>query len=573
MAKRGRKPGKDFDKAGAFAEALSHQRAGAWREATAVYRRILARDRGNLQAEAQLALVAFHMGDHANAARRAGRLLKRLPNEASLHNLSGEALRALGQPKQAAAAFQQAITLQPNFAPAYNNLGATLVAAGRVGDAIPLFERATALAPDRHAALLNLVEALIRIEDYEKAGEAMTRLLSRAPSDPRVLLNHFALLTRTCDWRSLPDLSARLDAALATALTNDRCPVETPFANVSRKMDAIENLAVARAWSVAITARAKSAKSKRRPSGRYDSGRLRIGYLSADFRDHPTSYLLGGLFGRHDRAAFHVTAYSHGRDDGSRQRRRFDTDCDSVVDLNEMDDAQAAARIASDGTDILVDLMGHAGGNRLGIAARRPAPVQAVYLGFPGSTGADFFDYVLTDRVVTPPDGAPWCTEQPVYLPHCYQANDRDPVDMKSGDRTAHGLPADGVVFCSFNQHFKLEPVMAAAWMAILDQVPGSVLWLIGGNPIAEGNLRRFAEGEGVDGDRLVFAERVPLEAHLARLALADLGLDTRIYNGHTTTSDLLWMGVPVIALRGNAFRFARGREHYHGAWPTRSGR
>ena len=302
MAKRGRKPGKEFDTAGAFTAALAHQRAGAWPEAATVYRRILARDRGNTQAEAQLALATFHMGDHAGAARRAGRLLKRLPKEASLHNLSGEALRALGRSKQAAAAFPQAIALQPDFSPAYNNLGATLVSAGRVTDAIPLFERAAALAPERPAALLNLVEALIRNEDYDRAGAAMTRLLGRAPDDPRVLQNHHALLTRTCDWAPLPDLTARLDTALAAALAQGRCPVETPFAHMARKIDAAETLAVARAWSAAIAQGAATGRNSKRRHRRRGGDKLRIGYLSGDFRDHPVAHLLGGVFALHDGA-------------------------------------------------------------------------------------------------------------------------------------------------------------------------------------------------------------------------------------------------------------------------------
>ncbi|MCG8543381.1 MAG: tetratricopeptide repeat protein, partial [Alphaproteobacteria bacterium] len=519
-----------------------------------VYRKILVRDPGNLQAEAQLALAQLHARDYAGAARGAERLLERLPDRAALQNLLGAAQRAMGHHERAAAAFRQAIALEPSFPDAYNNLGATLVATGAVAEAIPAFERAIELAPSRLAARINLVEALVSEQDYEKAVSVMAPLAERAPNDPRVLMNRYALATRTCDWAALPALTAQLDTALAAALTADARPAETPFTNVARKADPEQNLAVARAWSAAIAARAATEEPKSHQRAKSADQRLRIGYLSGDFRDHPVARLLGGLFGRHDRSAFHVTAYTHGTNDGSRQRRRLGTDCDSVVDLNAMSDPDAAGRIAADGTDILVDLMGHTGGNRLGIAARRPAAVQAVYLGFPGSTGADFIDYVLTDRVVTPPDGAPWCSEQPVYLPHCYQANDRDPVDAKSDDRAAHGLPADGIVFSSFNQLFKLEPVMTKVWMAILDQVPGSVLWLSGGIATAEANLRRFAEAEGIDADRLHFAPRVPFDAHLTRLRLADLGLDTRIYNGHTTTSDLLWMGVPVIALRGTHF-------------------
>jgi len=558
LASRGRKTGNKLDIAGAFAEALAHQNAGAWPEVAAVCRRILAQDRGNPQAEGQLAQAQYHMGDHAGAARRVGRLLRRHPNEAMLHNLSALALRALGQDAAAAAAFQRVIALQPTFAAAYNNLGTMHVGAGRFDEAVALFERATTLAPERPQAWINLVEVLIQRGDYDAAAAAMAHLLDLAPGDPRVRMNHYALLTRSCDWAPLPEIATALDGALADALAAGRCPTETPLINLSRKIDAAENLAVARAWAADIARRVDAAKpSPRAGRRRRDDARLRLGYLSADFRDHPVAHLLGGMFARHDRTAFHVTAYTHGPDDDSAQRRRIGTDCDAVVDIAPIGDADAAARIAADGIDILVDLMGHTGRNRLGIPARRPAPVQVTWLGFPGATGAAFVDYILTDRVVTPPDAAPWCTEQPVYLPHCYQVNDRgapEAIDAAAGDRAAHGLPATGIVFCSFNQHFKYEPVMAGAWMAILQDVPDAVLWLSGDNPRAESNLRCFAEAHCVDGGRLHFAAKLPQGGHLARLAVADIGLDTRIYNGHTTTSDLLWMGVPVITLRGSSF-------------------
>lgn len=558
MAQRRRKTNEKFDIAGAFAAAQAQQRAGAWPAVAKLCRKILAHDRGNAQAEGQLAQAQYHMGDHAAAARRVGRLLKKHPNEAMMHNLSALTLRALGRNDEAAAAFQRVIALQPTFSAAYNNLGTMHVSAGRFDEAVELFERATMLAPERPQAWTNLLEVLIQRGHYDKAAAPMEKLLDLAPDDPRVLMNYHALLTRSCDWGPLPGLTTALNAALDAALDAGRCPTEPPLTNLSRKIDSAENLAVARAWATDIGRCAATAKplhsARRRPRTR---NRLRIGYLSADFREHPVAYLLGGMFARHDRTAFHVTAYTHGPDDGSAERRRLATDCDAVVDLSPIDDAEATARIAADGIDILIDLMGHTGRNRLGIMARRPAPVQVTWLGFPGTSGADFIDYILTDRIVTPSGNGPWCAEQPVFLPGCYQVNDRvgpGPNGTATDDRAAHGLPATGVVFCSFNQHFKIEPVMAGTWMSILRDVPESVLWLSGDNPRAEANLRRFAETKGVDSARLHFAPKLPQQRHLARLSFADIGLDTRIYNGHTTTSDLLWMGVPVITLRGDSF-------------------
>ncbi|MCG8548053.1 MAG: tetratricopeptide repeat protein, partial [Alphaproteobacteria bacterium] len=312
MAKRRRTPGRSFDAAAAFNKALAHQRAGRWQQAAGVYRKILVRDPGNLQAEAQLALAQLHARDYDRAARGAERLLKRLPDRAALHNLLGAAQRAMGRHEQAVAAFRQAIALDPNFPDAHNNLGATLVATGDVAEAIPVFERAIELAPSRLAARINLVEALLGEEDYEKAVSVMAPLAERAPNDRRVLMNRYMLASGTCDLAALPAVTAKLDTALAAAFAANSRPAETPFTNVARKADPEQNLAVARAWSAAIAARAATEEPKPHQRAKSADQRLRIGYLSGDFRDHPVARLLGGLFGRHDRSAFHVTAYSHG---------------------------------------------------------------------------------------------------------------------------------------------------------------------------------------------------------------------------------------------------------------------
>jgi protein O-GlcNAc transferase len=221
-----------------------------------------------------------------------------------------------------------------------------------------------------------------------------------------------------------------------------------------------------------------------------------------------------------------------------------------------MSDAAAAAAVFRDGVDILVDLNGHTAGNRLGICARRPAPIQVSYLGFPGTTGAEFIDYLITDRIVTPVSHQPFYTERFVYLPNCYMVtDDTQPISAQHFTRPQFGLSEDQFVFCSFNNFFKIEPLMFGIWMSILRQVSCGVLWLPGGNPTAARHLRNEAGRRGVDPQRLIFAEKLPSKAdHLARLALADLALDTRVYNGHVSTCDALWAGVPVLTLQGTQF-------------------
>jgi protein O-GlcNAc transferase len=221
-----------------------------------------------------------------------------------------------------------------------------------------------------------------------------------------------------------------------------------------------------------------------------------------------------------------------------------------------LDNADAAQKIYDDQVDILIDLKGYTKDTRLALCAHRPAPVQASYLGFPGTTGAEFIDYIITDRIVSPEEHASYYSEKFVYLPHCYQANDHtQPISNKAWRKEDCGLPEHCFVFCSFNRTYKIEPVMYEVWMGILQKVPEGVLWLLSDTHVAEANLKREAAERGISSDRIVFAKMLPKDEHLARLRLADLALDTRIVNGHTTTSDALWAGLPVITLEG--FHFA----------------
>jgi protein O-GlcNAc transferase len=261
------------------------------------------------------------------------------------------------------------------------------------------------------------------------------------------------------------------------------------------------------------------------------------------------------LFGLHHREAFGVYCYSYGPDDGSDYRARIQQDCDKFVDIRDLSHADAAKCICEDQIDILVDLKGYTKDSRLDVCALHPAPIQATYLGFPGTTGADFFDYVITDRIVTPQEHTPYYKEHFVYLPHCYQVNDhRQPISEKNWTKKDFGLPDESFVFSSFNHPYKIDPVMFDVWMKILRMVPEAVLWLLKGSKAAGKNLRHEAETRGVKPERLIFADRLPKEEHLGRMKLSDLALDTRVVNGHTTTSDGLWAGVPVITLMGTHF-------------------
>ncbi|MBK8897672.1 MAG: tetratricopeptide repeat protein [Candidatus Competibacteraceae bacterium] len=283
--------------------------------------------------------------------------------------------------------------------------------------------------------------------------------------------------------------------------------------------------------------------------------RLKVGYVSADFREHPTAHLMRGLFRCHDRDRFEIYVYSLREDDGSAYYRQIHDDCEHFIDLSKLDNGAAGRRIRADGIQILVDLMTYTNHARPELFALRPAPLQMGWLGFPGTSGADYLDYLLVDPVVLPPEQTQFCTERPVWLPECYQVNDRWQDIAETGVRRAdQGLPESGFVFCCFNQVQKIEPLMFGLWMRVLQQVPGSVLWLYSESEEVHERLRANAGSHGVAGERLIFAGRLPKARHLERHRLADLFLDTRLYNAHTTASDALWAGLPVLTCPGEAF-------------------
>jgi predicted O-linked N-acetylglucosamine transferase (SPINDLY family) len=290
-----------------------------------------------------------------------------------------------------------------------------------------------------------------------------------------------------------------------------------------------------------------------------------VGYLSADFHDHATAHLMLGMFKRHDRARFEVFAYSYGIEDGSEYRARIRTEVEHFVDLAPMTDRAAAQRIHADEIDVLIDLKGYTREARTAILAHCPAPVQMAWLGYPCSMGAAFIDYALVDAHVVPPSQQAYYSERLLYMPHTYQVNDDEqPIDADTPTRASVGLPSKGFVFCCFCAHYKIDPSVFGAWMRMLKEVPGSVLWLIDGYEAARRNLQEAARTAGVDPARLVFAPREKKSAHLARHRLADLFLDTWVYNAHTTMSDALWAGLPAITRAGTTFARRVGTSLLH---------
>jgi protein O-GlcNAc transferase len=449
------------------------------------------------------------------------------PDMPEAHVYIGNMVRAQGKLDEALSAYQKAIQIRPDYAIAYNNMGNILKDMGRTDEAISSYQNALRFKPD--------------------LGSACNNLLFQ--------------LQQTCDWKAFGEIAARMDEITRRALDKRLKTDEDPFVNLTRHADPRLNLEVAKSHSRALSKNALNLKNSYQINFSYKERKQRCGskitvaYLSNDFHNHATAHLMFSLFGLHNRDEFNIFCYSYGPDDESDYRRRIQQDCEKFSDISKLNDADAAKRIYEDRADILVDLKGYTWGNRFGIAALRPAPVQICYLGFPGTTGTDFFDYIITDAVVTPEYHAIYYTEKFIYMPHCYQVNDyQQRISETLWKRSDFGLPEKGFVFCSFTRAYKIEPVMFDVWMKILRQIPESVLWLLPGNNRAEDHLKLEAETRGVNPERLVFAAVMPKAEHLARHRLADLVLDTRIYNGHTTTSDALWAGLPVITLQGSHF-------------------
>ena len=439
------------------------------------------------------------------------------PKEAELYFQLANIHHQQRQPEAALRALNSCLTINPRDARALSNLGYLMQNQGKHDEAAAAFKKALAIDPEQ----------------------------------PETVSNLFWYLLQDCQWREAGIWNKKLDFMNYLALKKNRPPAAEMFVHLAREESEAANSELARAKArhtgTGITQLNHQPLKERAQV-------LKLAYLSGDFRDHAVAHNLVNLFRLHNRDRFHISAYSCGPDDGSLYRRRIEKDCDRFVDIQNLPDYDAAALIKNDKIDILIELMGHTRDNRLRLCAFKPAPVQVSYLGYPGTTGADFIDYLLADKIVIPPEHKPFYSEKIVYLPDCFMIADRAPIAPRP-ERRACGLPPDTFVFCSFNNAYKIEPVMFDIWMKILKEVPKSVLWLRSGGKIMENNLRREAQNRGISGNRLIFADKVPEKKnHLARLQLADLCLDTRIYNGHTTTLDALWAGVPVVALQGKHF-------------------
>ena len=466
------------------------------------------------------------------------------PRHADAWNNRGNTLAALGRYDEALASFTQSLNVRPGNPEAWAKRGGLLAARRQFAEAVASFDKAIAIRPEA-GLYAGRAEALFSVGRIEDAIKDCETVLKRNPDFPLVRGNLAFWHLVCCDWRTLEAEKSEI----ARRLRLDQ-PVIDPFKNVTVSSSAADQLRSAQVW-----ARGRYPRASRpiAPLPRHD--KIRIAYLSADLRVHPTAYLLAGVFELHDRNRFETTAVSFGRREQTEMRSRLEHAFDRFIEADLNTDKEIADLLRDHEIDIAVDLKGYTTDARPEIFALRGAPVQVNYLGFPSTMGVDFIDYIVAERVVIPDGHREFYAEKIVYLPDSYQANDaKRKIAERRPTRAQAGLPETGFVFCSFNNSYKLNPQIFDIWMRLLKSVPGSILWLLETNPPALRNLRREAEARGVAAERLVFGPFMSMEEHLARLSLADLFLDTLPCNAHTTASDALWAGLPILTSIGTTF-------------------
>ncbi|HUO80380.1 MAG TPA: tetratricopeptide repeat protein [Steroidobacteraceae bacterium] len=485
------------------------------------------------------------LGDLDGAAVALHCALERSPGFAPTHAALASVRRAQGDRVAAIAGYRTAVALEPGLGSAHNNLGLALRDAGDLAGAVQSYRAAIAASPALARPYYNLGVALRELRLLPEALAMQRAALARRSPYPLAESELLRCSLELGDWAAIEASRAGVAAAIAGG------EVVPPFTVLGTFDDPALQLRVAQRYAASL-APTPAARPEARRRGRE---RLRVAYLSADFHRHATSYLMVELLELHDRERFEIVGVSFGPDDRSDLRRRVRGAFDTWLEAGALPDAEVAAWLRAQAVDLAVDLKGYTQGARPGILARRPAPVQLSYLGYPGTMGAPHIDYLVADAFVVPPAERPHYAEAIIYLPDCYQPNDRHRVTTPGPPtRREHGLPERGFVFCCFNNGWKINREMFGVWMRLLAQVPQSALWLLAWNDWQPDNLRAAAARAGIDPGRLVFGARVPIEQHLARHALADLFLDTVPCNAHTTASDALWSGLPVLTVAGRSF-------------------
>lgn len=530
-----------------FQEAFRLHQSGRLLEAAQGYQAVLAESPKHFDALQLLGAIALQNKQFVEALAWLDEAIAIEPNNPVAHCNRGVGLQHLQRYPEALASYSLAIQHNPDYFEAHRNKGDCLRISGYFEDAVQSYRRAVVIRSKDVATHFILGEVLRELKQYEAALASLHRAFALEPHFPFLRGSRMHTRAYLCDWH---DFDAELNVLKDWIGRGE--PVISSFALLAlTDSPQLQQQAANTLVRKNYPARSDLGAIPQRPNPR----RIRLGYFSADFHNHATTYLMAELFEQHDRSKFELIAFSFGPVIADRMRQRICSAFDRFIDIREHSDRETAELSRALCIDIAVDLKGHTADNRLGIFAYRAAPIQVSYLGYPGTLGADYIDYVIADPTVIPEASRTYFTEKVAYLPHCYQVNDRKrEIADTQFTRAGSGLPPTGFVYCCFNSNYKITPRTLDSWIRILHRVKGSVLWLLEDSQITTQNLRKEVEKRGIDSQRLLFARRVPLPEHLARHRLADLFLDTLPYNAHTTASDALWSGLPVVTCLGESF-------------------
>nr|CCA22532.1 predicted protein putative [Albugo laibachii Nc14] len=480
-----------------------------------------------------------------------------MPHLAAAYSNLGSVLKEQGKLEQALAHYQQAITIDPRFADAFSNMGNVFKDMNRLDDSIQCYTTAIRLKPEFTDAYSNLASAYKDGGQLREAIACYRKALFLRPNFPDAFANYFHSMVFICDWETREKDFRKLLGFLETQLRKENVlPSVQPFHALVYPLSMHCFLEIAKRYASRAKMNVQLVDFKVHQSPlKLPNERIRIGYVSSDLGNHPLAHLMQSVFGMHRRSHFDIFCYSTTPNDHSCWRKKIASEAEHFIDLSQVSNGEAAERILRDGIHILVNLNGYTKGARNEIFALGPAPVQVSYMGFCGTLGAEYIQYMVGDKVVVPPENRQFFTEKIISMPHSYFCNDhkqsaREVLDVsKCPKREQYGVPQGKFVFCNFNQVYKIDPDTFTTWMNVLKRVPNSILWLLRFPPVAEANIRAQARERGVPDDRLQFTDVAKKEEHLKRGHLADLFLDTPECNAHTTGCDILWGGTPMITL------------------------
>lgn len=561
-------------------QAMTLHQQGQLAHAKFLYEEILSIQAENFDALHLLGVIAVQTGNPGKAIELMTKAIALDPTVAAVYNNRGNALQGLKQLEAALQDYDKAIALQPDFAEAYNNRGVMLYELRHADAALPSYDKAISIRPDYAQAYNNRGNALFALNQFDAALASYDKALALQPDFAEAYCNRGNAL-KHCNqfeaalssYNQAIDLRPNYENLFGMRLHTrmeicDWTNHASELAELARKIESRESASDPFRMLVlfdSLSLHRKSAEIYGRQ--KYPANhvlprfaklprhqKIRVGYFSADFRDHPVSRLTAELYELHDRKRFEITAFSFGPDTKDDLRKRLEAGFDSFIDVRNVPDKEVALLSRNMEIDIAVDLGGFTRDSRTNIFAIRAGPIQMAYIGYLGTMGVEYIDYIVADQTIIPDESRQHYSEKVVYLPS-YQVNDsRRTIADKEFSRLELGLPPTGFVFCCFNNSYKIAPQTFDGWIRILHQVEHSVLFIYADNDTAKSNLKKEARARGFDANRLIFGQRLSAPEYLARCRVADLFLDTLPYNGGTTASDALWAGLPVLTCMGESF-------------------